>query len=436
MSSIDRKRSLPNRLNESATMEGAAVPETADFPVQPLPTTTSSINRIDPDPSPRAFFRRIAPGLVVLASYLAVAVLGGLFVWSVTHSTPAEPPKASWPTRTIPNPINTPPRDYPWADQPDPEFPIPPYAEHLQGVRIVLDPGHIGQDDRNKGPTWKRGPTGLREKDVNLRVAQFLSEFLTAAGADVTLTRSTDTNLKMADDDDLLDRAEVANRLNADLFLSIHHNGADDPKANHTSLFFHAEPESNPASVGAARYLLNGLADALRLETHLPTAVLSDHLLYKREGLAVLRHARVPAVLSEASFHSNPEEEARLRDPVYNRREAYGLFLGLARWAQAGLPRVSLGAVNPPASNREGSIVVKLDDGLSKRGGWGRDTEKILRRSINVRADGKPVEYQFDPAKDLLTIPLPRGSKLPRELSVDFQNLFGQHVVHPILTVR
>ena len=85
------------------------------------------------------------------------------------------------------DPVNTPAANYAWTDQPDPTFPIPPYAQYLAGVKIVLDPGHGGRGDR---PDWKCGPTGLREAEINLRVAQFLRGFLEAVDADVVLDAS------------------------------------------------------------------------------------------------------------------------------------------------------------------------------------------------------------------------------------------------------
>ena len=237
------------------------------------------------------------------------------------------------------DPATAAPEEFAWSEQPPAMFPVPPYASELRSVRIVLDPGHGGRADRAH---WKRGPTGLREAEVNLRVAQFLREFLEAVGAEVVLTREGDKYLHADVTTDNHLRIQMANELRADLFVAIHHNGSEKPQPNYTSVFCHGEPNESPASRCAARYLLTGLNDALRLEQHLPCALLSDQRLYD-DGLLVLREARVPAVLVEGSFHSNPQEEQRLRDPVYNRREAYGYFMGLARWAQAGLPRISVG---------------------------------------------------------------------------------------------
>lgn len=322
------------------------------------------------------------------------------------------------------------PQKFAWTKQPPATFPIPPYARYLEGVKIVIDPGHGG---RSEQANWKRGPTGLQEAEVNLRVAQFLRDFLLAVQADVRLTRDADIALDPEISKDNTKRIDLANGLGADLFLSIHHNAADTPNANYSTLFFHDAAECSPASRCAARYLLTGLNDALRLPEQLPAAVLSDRLLYKN-GLLVLREARVPAVLGEASFHSNPQEEQRLRDPVYNRREAYGYFLGLARWAQAGLPRVRL--VGPGnGGGRSETVIVALDDGLNGRGGWGSDSLRIATESITAKLDGANVTFTLEHSGKQLRVNLPRGRKSGR-LVVDFENVFGQHVLHPGLPVE
>ena len=325
---------------------------------------------------------------IALGAAVAVALRGHPIVRTVSFSLPG-----------VPDPVSTPALDYAWSEQPAPLFPIPPYARHLKNVRIVLDPGHIGQ--RDKGGTWKRGPTGLREAEANLGVALYLREFLQSAGAD--------------------------------LFLSIHHNGSDDLNANYSSLFYHDSPQHSNASVCAAVHIAAGLQDALRLERVIDAPVLNDRLLYNN-GLAVLRMTRVPAVLSEASFHSNPAEEARLRDPIYNRREAYGMFLGLARWAQQGLPRVGLVSPADGDVRPGGEVVLQLDDGLRSRGGWGTDRFDVLTESIRVSLDGDTLPHNYDAKNERLTITIPRGAKPGgRTLRVDFQNAYGQHVLHPFL---
>jgi hypothetical protein len=166
----------------------------------------------------------------------------------------------------------------------------------------------------------------------------------------------------------------------------------------------------------------------------LKCAVLNDRVASKN-GWAVLRESRVPAVLSEASFHSNPEEERRLRDPVYNRREAYGLFLGLARWAQAGLPRARVLQVTPERGKTAATALLALDDGVSSRGGWGAELSTINPASVMIRLNGRELRGSVD-EKSRVKVSLPTGFSGRGALYVDFETALGQHVLHPWVELR
>ena len=364
----------------------------------------------------------------MLASYVLAAVLGGVLVWL-----------GSWALKPAPRPLSPDPLrssfdDYAWVAQPEPAFPLPPYAGFLAGRTVVLDPGHGGRADR---AGWKCGPTGLREAEVNLRVAQFLRGFLAATEVNVVLTREADVYLAVDDKADLLARVAIANELRADLFLSIHHNAGKSAEANYTSVFYHGTPDHSPASLDVARHLLAGLRDALRLEQQLACGLVSDYAIFPGKGFAVLRAAEVPAVLTESSFHSNPAEEQRLRDPVYNRREAYGLFLGLARWAQAGLPAVRLIQPEDGRVKAGETIIVALDDGLTRRGGFGLNLPQTRSDSLLVELDGRPLSHSVDFAQRQVRITPTRAmASRGARLRVDFANVFGQHVLHPWIELR
>lgn len=327
---------------------------------------------------------------------------------------------------------------FPWDEQPYPAFPIPPYAQHLKGVTIVLDPGHVGQSLVGKGADWKRGPTGLREQEPNLRVALALRDFLTAAGARVILTRTRDLPGTLPDAEDLADRARIANAASADLLVSIHHNAAGNEGANFTTIYYHDDGATSPASLDAARYLVQGIADGLRLDRSVPDPIRSDRSIYKSGGFGLLRHARVPAVLCESSFHTNREEEERLRDPIYNRREAYGMFLGIARWAQMGLPRVELVSPEDGSAVRGELLVFQLDDGLTRRDGKGPGATRLLEDSIRVELGGRRLSREtFDGPRGLLNVRIPMDAKPGNaSLFVDFENLYGQHVLNPAIELR
>lgn len=359
-----------------------------------------------------------------LTSVVAAAAL--TYWW--TAKQPPPPPRYDLPQ----NPQTADPAAYDWTQLPPPAFPMPPQTERLRGVKIVLDPGHGGRKHKRG---WKMGPTGLREAQVNLRVARYLRDFLAAAGAEVVLTRDGDYYLAADNGADLHARAAIANEMQADLLLSIHHNGSDDPDVNHALVFYHGGPDHSPASQDAARYLLTGLDDALRLARAVACPLVSDRMIYAEDGFAILRQADVPAVLTESCFHSNPAQETLLRDPVYNRREAYGLFRGLVDWARAGLPRVRLIAPAADELRPGATFHVKLDDGVSGRPG-APDLPMIRLDSVLVRLNGELIPAAWA-ADDELLIKLPPNLAPGRHaLRVDFATIFGQHVLHPALPLR
>lgn len=307
------------------------------------------------------------------------------------------------------------------------DYPIPAYAEYLRGVRICLDPGH-GGDAHKAG--FKRGPTGVREAEINLRVAQYLRDLLQHAGAEVRLTRESDVDLSLEQ------RAEIANRWPADLFISCHHNAmSNNPDANHVSVWHHGGVDHHPASLDLARHLCRGLMQTMSLPQIATVPLRSDQLMYA-SGFAVLRHAKVAAALTETSFFTNPEEEQRLRDPEYNFREAYGMFLGLAWYAYGGLPRVQL-IDQPSASDSASSTwVFDLDDGLRARKAWGWERQMILTDSIAVRVDDRKVDYLFDPATNRLTVPaIAAANNDVYQFRIEFQNAFKHSVLNPVITV-
>lgn len=333
------------------------------------------------------------------------------------------------------------PEDFDWRAPPVAELGLPAYARFLKGVKIVIDPGH-GGDEQRAG--FKRSRWGLREAVVNLRVSLFLRDYMREAGAEVILTRETDVALAETDDADLAARAEIANRADADLLVSVHHNHAENDSANYSLVFFHGRPDEAAPSLAAARHVLTGLNDALRLDQHVDCAIRSDTTIYD-SGFRLLRQTRVPAILVESSFYSNEAEEQRLRDPEYNRREAHGIFIGLARWAQAGLPSIAIreaaaprprggrqrGAARPPRPTDP--CVIELRDGVSDRGSGGPKMDTIRWETLRVLVNDNPIEPQIDRAARTLTLPWTAAELRGATLRVHFENLNGQPVSKPLL---
>jgi N-acetylmuramoyl-L-alanine amidase len=305
------------------------------------------------------------------------------------------------------------------------DYHVPLYAKYLEGLRICLDPGH-GGDAHLEG--YKRGPTAFREALMNLGVAEYLKEFLEEAGAEVLLTRTADVEVGLAE------RARIANDWGADIFISIHHNAAADPSVNRTTVWFHGEPGDRPSSLDLARYLQQGLADALRLPQVDGNPLKSDYLMYPGAGFGVLRRARMTAALTEASFFTNPYEEYRLSKDWYWKREAYGLFLGLARYAWAGIPKPELVSPEPGSRTPEKRPEIKLRTrtGLEERGSWADDRSWIMEDSIRVTIDGRKTRAEFDETEGIVKV-RPREPLAAGEHTVlaGYRNYNG-NFAHPV----
>ena len=296
----------------------------------------------------------------------------------------------------------------------------PSYTRHLKGFKICLDPGHGGQKHISD---YKRGPTGVREADVNLQVALHLQNILQEVGAIVIMTRVDDSYVS------LTTRSQIANESDADFFISLHHNGIDNPETNYTSTWYHGDADDSRQSLDLARYVQQGVSDALQLPSSPATGLFSDKLV-TTSGFGVLRLTKCPAVLCEASFLSNPEEEARLKKDDYLRKEAYGYFLGLARYVAAGFPKGVLVEPQPETviQTRTPRLQIRVMDGLHQRGAWMLKRQQVFTDSIRVKVDGITVPYRYDRNTDMITVvieePLANGVHF---VQTELVNYYGNH---------
>ncbi|REL38547.1 cell wall hydrolase [Rhodohalobacter sp. SW132] len=197
----------------------------------------------------------------------------------------------------------------------------------IEGKTIVLDPGHGGTAEVDH---YRVGPTGEREEWINLRVALMLQDLLIEEGAEVLMTRTDDSDVG------LQERAQLAVDNNADLFLSIHHNAIADTSVNFPVVYFHGNASENRAGLQLGKILGQKINDAL-FDGEEPVLVASDHTIFTRSGTAVLRHSYgIPGIITEASFFTNPDEEQRLKEEDYNRKEAEALVEGISEFFEAG----------------------------------------------------------------------------------------------------
>jgi N-acetylmuramoyl-L-alanine amidase len=216
-----------------------------------------------------------------------------------------------------------------------PPVPAPIEQALLPSFHIVIDAGHGGND------LGAVGPHGLMEKDVvldiALRVARLLQEGLNAT---TELTRSGDQYLTLAH------RIRLANRHQADLFLSIHANSSPSTTAAGTETYFFDAPNTTMNSGTLARVVESSIA---ALSTQSNRSALDRGV--KRAPFIVLTGASMPAVLAEVGFISNADEEANLRTPEYRQSIAESLYTGLARYIKSINYQSSLYKAGPDAAS-------------------------------------------------------------------------------------
>lgn len=188
-----------------------------------------------------------------------------------------------------------------------------PAPDRLAGAVVVLDPGHGGADP------GASGPTGYTEKEFNLAVALETARLLRAEGAGVILTRDTDIRLGANATEDCGARSRIANEHRAHVFVSIHANANLNRDVQGTSVYYHAHPENHTDCIQLARALQDSLVRALERR---------DRGLFA-SNLMVLRGIDMPGALVETAFISNPEEEALLKDPVFQKQAARGITAGI-----------------------------------------------------------------------------------------------------------
>lgn len=212
---------------------------------------------------------------------------------------------------------------------------------------VVIDPGHGGRDP------GASGQRGTREKDLTLILAQELRDRLALRGrVRIALTRDGDATLTLED------RAAIARRLGADLFLAIHADSANNPQARGATAYSLSEVASDADAAilaarqngegavtsvadGSVRSLLTDLAVRDEMAAGADFAV---RLIRNADGLVpfrpephrfaafrVLRRAEAPAVLFEVGYLSNAEDEAMLLDP----RQRARIIDALARAIEA-----------------------------------------------------------------------------------------------------
>lgn len=223
----------------------------------------------------------------------------------------------------------------------------------IKGLRrIVVDAGHGGKDP------GAIGANGLMEKVVTLAIAKELAARLEEElGCEVILTRKTDIFIPLEE------RTAIANKVGADLFISIHANASVNRSAQGVETYYLNFSKNDQAAAVAARengtsirqvgdlelILFDLMANAKinessRLASEIQKSLVSDlgrhysnvkDLGVKQGPFYVLLGATMPSVLVEAAFISNAVEEIRLQDGRFHQKAASAIVKGVRNYAIA-----------------------------------------------------------------------------------------------------
>lgn len=213
---------------------------------------------------------------------------------------------------------------------------------------IVVDPGHGGRDPGAISRKFK-----MREKHITLAISKKLKNILEERGIKIIMTRQTDTFVSLPK------RSEMANKSGADLFVSVHINASRTKSLNGFECYYLSEAaDDNARAIEAfensslklgdsalaehSTKLDKALWDMTLTENRRESAELAGRicdsvgkgLLAKNRGIRtarfyVLKRTRIPAVLVEAGYISNKEEEMKFNDQAYLDRMAEALAKGI-----------------------------------------------------------------------------------------------------------
>ncbi len=193
----------------------------------------------------------------------------------------------------------------------------PSVKRNIEGLVITIDPGHGGSS------FGAIGPTRLTEKDINLRVSLELARLLEKRGAIVTMTRYNDTEVS------LTERTKIAEEVESDLLISIHHNalpdGANPFNDNLGTGTYHYHSQSRDLAISVNREIVK--------ELDLP-----DEGVYYRD-FSLTRPTAMPALLIEFGYIMLPEHEMLMNDENYPEQMSIAIYTGIKKYLNHRIKR-------------------------------------------------------------------------------------------------
>ena len=181
----------------------------------------------------------------------------------------------------------------------------------LVGKTVIIDAGHGGVDGGALA-------TGIVEKDVTLAISLKVREYLSEQGVNVVMTRETDTDLaaegtkgfSRRKTEDLHKRLKIINESDGDLYVSIHLNALPQSQYRGAQTFYNITNETD-------KQFAELLQEAFRTELQNTNRVAKPI-----QNIYLIKNAKIPGVLAEVGFLSNPEERELLKNQKYQERIA------------------------------------------------------------------------------------------------------------------
>jgi len=369
---------LPNPYRLIIDIHGVADPHAKPPAPKPVPPTPAPVT------APAAVEVSSLPPMPVTSMELAAVSREPGKIAGTAHPTSqpivsnAEPPPADTfaasahanhsqdpafnPTHTTATPITH--ASTPASNAATPAHPVaaaPPTADGetslvralgLKINRIVIDAGHGGHD------SGTLGVGGIREKDVVLDVALRLGKLLhDRLGAEIVYTRSDDTFVPLET------RTAIANKAQADLFISVHANSSPEAGVRGVEVYylnFTSDPDAMRVAArenAVSNQSVHDLSDLVKkialkdkideskelatdVDTSLYAGLTKGNLALHNRGVkkapfVVLIGANMPSILAEISFVTNQQDAAELKQPEYRERVAESLYAGVAHYADA-----------------------------------------------------------------------------------------------------
>lgn len=175
---------------------------------------------------------------------------------------------------------------------------------------VIIDAGHGGFDP------GKAGVNGENEKVINLKIAEYLQQYLEQNGAVAIITRNSDEALGDSKKVDMGERKSIVNDSDGDILISIHQNSFTSQSVHGAQVFYYKESEEGKK-----------LAEAL--QDSLCTSLESTRVAKPNSDYYILRTTEIPAAIVECGFLSNNAEEKKLNDDTYQQLTAWAIYKGI-----------------------------------------------------------------------------------------------------------